>query len=160
VYRERQCYFSCLSIFLLLWHMRTDPLFGVQSQFGARLRGALMNAGCSISPTTFAREFNLRCDGFAITPHAARKWLEGRSIPTQGKLILLARWLLLSPEWLRYGSVSGACDHTVEQGIVGITSADVSLLRDLHRLDGKSRAMVGDLIALLLRNATQSEFNQ
>lgn len=39
-----------------------------------------------ISPTFEANEFNLRYWGPSVTPHTARNWLMGKSIPTQDEL--------------------------------------------------------------------------
>ena len=62
--------------------------------FSERLQQALRNAEYSPhSPTQLAREFNERFKGHPVTVHAARKWLQGESIPTQEKLPPLAGWL-------------------------------------------------------------------
>jgi hypothetical protein len=60
-------------------------------EFSKRLQQALRNAEYSPnSPTQLAREFNVRFAGHPVTVHAARKWLQGESIPTQEKLRALA----------------------------------------------------------------------
>jgi hypothetical protein len=51
-----------------------------------------------------ANEFNLRYWGKSITPHTARNWLLGKSLPMQDKLRVLAEWLQVSPDELRYGT--------------------------------------------------------
>jgi len=53
--------------------------------------------------TGVAREFNLRYQGAPVTAQAARKWLEGRALPSQDKIRALALWLDVSPHWLRFG---------------------------------------------------------
>ena len=70
-------------------------------EFSERLQRALRNAEYSpSSPTELAREFNLRFAGQSVTVHAARKWLQGESIPTQDKLRALASWLDVPADWL------------------------------------------------------------
>lgn len=79
-----------------------------RAEFSARLQQTLaMRDYAPDSPTVLAREFNIRFSGKPVTVHAARKWLVGESIPTQEKLRLLAEWLSVSVQWLRYGDDSG-----------------------------------------------------
>lgn len=54
-----------------------------------------------------AHEFNLRFWGRSITPHTARNWLMGNSLPTQDKLRVLAEWLQVAPDELRFGRGPG-----------------------------------------------------
>ena len=76
------------------------------SAFSERLRLALQGVGVRPSPTLVANEFNLRYWGKSITSHTARNWLLGKSIPTQDKLRVLADWLHVSPDELRYGTLA------------------------------------------------------
>lgn len=75
--------------------------------FSGRLKSALEAAGVRTSPTVIAHEFNLRFWGRSITPHTARNWLLGNSLPTQDKLRVLAEWLQVAPEELRFGRAPG-----------------------------------------------------
>ena len=76
--------------------------------FSERLRKALESMGVRPSPTVVANEFNLRYWGRSITPHTARNWLLGQALPTQDKLVVLAEWLQVSPDELRFGKNSSA----------------------------------------------------
>ena len=129
---------------------RTSP--EEREAFSERLRGTLAGSGCSTSPTEFSQEFNLRTNGPAITPHAARKWLRGEAIPTQDKLLVLSRWLALSPQWLRYGEGSDSSIDAGAPDAKGLPRDDRLLLQDIHRLDEPSRQIVRDLVASLIRN--------
>lgn len=71
--------------------------------FARRLKQPLDGVGVRASPTFVANEFNLRFWGRSITPHTARNWLLGKAIPTQDKLRVLADWLQVSPDELRFG---------------------------------------------------------
>lgn len=55
------------------------------------------------SPTWLAREFNMRYQGQSVSVQTANNWLSGDAIPSQEKLRVLAVWLKVSAEWLRFG---------------------------------------------------------
>ena len=119
--------------------------------FSQRLQQALKEADYSPdSPTRLAREFNIRFEGRPITVHAARKWLVGEAIPTQEKLRMMAQWLGVSTEWLRFG---GAADTSARAGVPTprFESFDVKLIADLHRLDEHHRQIAREFIRMLVR---------
>lgn len=122
-----------------------------RESFSERLQQALRNAHYSPdSPTRLAREFNIRFEGRPITVHAARKWLVGEAIPTQEKLRMIAQWLGVPADWLRFGGDSGTPDGD------GATtprfeSADVKLIADLQRLDEHHRQLAREFIRMLVR---------
>ncbi len=72
-------------------------------EFATRLEEALDAKAIKKSPTVLAKLFNTEFDGRSITPHTARNWMLGKSLPTQDKLVLLAKILGTSSEYLRYG---------------------------------------------------------
>jgi len=72
-------------------------------EFSQRLRAAMVQAGHAASPSVLEHEFNLRWPGRSISNQAAWGWLNNRSIPTQDKLQVLAEWLKVEPEVLRFG---------------------------------------------------------
>jgi hypothetical protein len=123
--------------------------------FSGRLQQALKDANYSPdSPTRLAREFNLRFDGRPVTVHAARKWLVGEAIPTQEKLRMLALWLGVSTEWLRFGGAADPSAAAANQG-PRFESADVKLIADLHRLDLHHRQIAREFIRMLVRASQQ-----
>lgn len=119
--------------------------------FSVRLSDAMLSRGVSPSPSVLAREFNPRADGAAITVHGARKWLMGQAVPTRERLHILARWLNVSPTWLLFGEGqqegNGAANDPAQ-----LPFAEVVLLNDFRLLDERSRQVVRDLIASLLKN--------
>lgn len=124
-----------------------------RESFSVRLQQALKNAHYSPdSPTRLAREFNIRFNGRPITVHAARKWLVGEAIPTQEKLRMIAQWLGVPAEWLRFGGADGA-DSPAEHmnGMLHFESADVKLIADLQRLDEHHRLIAREFIRMLVR---------
>jgi hypothetical protein len=74
-----------------------------KEKFSQRLREAMERAGYEPKPSVLEREFNLRYWGKPLTLHGVRRWLLGESIPGQDKLEVLAEWLLMTPQALRYG---------------------------------------------------------
>ena len=73
------------------------------TEFANRLRAAMLAAGYPDRPAVLEREFNSRYWGRSITFQAVSRWLRGQSIPSQEKLLVLAEWLQLEPQALRYG---------------------------------------------------------
>ncbi|WP_305823922.1 hypothetical protein [Massilia brevitalea] len=123
-----------------------------RESFSERLQQALKNAHYSPdSPTRLAREFNIRFEGRPITVHAARKWLVGEAIPTQEKLRMIAQWLGVPADWLRFGG-SESPGEAVETGNAArFESADVKLIADLQRLDEHHRQLAREFIRMLVR---------
>lgn len=72
-------------------------------EFSNRLRQALLDAGYPASPSVLEHEFNLRWYGRSISNQAAWGWLNSKAIPTQDKVQVLAEWLKVPPEVLRFG---------------------------------------------------------
>jgi len=132
-----------------------------RESFSQRLQQALRNAHYSPdSPTRLAREFNIRFEGRPITVHAARKWLVGEAIPTQEKLRMIAQWLGVPAEWLRFGgpvdppeSGAGAANGSQAR----FESADVKLVADLQRLDEHHRQLAREFIRMLVRMNHQNQ---
>ncbi|MGH8855194.1 MAG: hypothetical protein ACREWI_13060 [Telluria sp.] len=123
-----------------------------RESFSERLQQALKNAHYSPdSPTRLAREFNIRFEGRPITVHAARKWLVGEAIPTQEKLRMIAQWLGVPADWLRFGGVDHAGGGEGNNGAARFESADVKLIADLQRLDEHHRQLAREFIRMLVR---------
>lgn len=76
----------------------------VNDAFAQRLREAMGKAGYETKPAVLEREFNLRYWGRPVTLHGVRRWLQGEALPTQDKLEVLAEWLNISPQMLRFGA--------------------------------------------------------
>lgn len=72
-------------------------------EFSERLRDAMTRAGYQLRPVVLEREFNTRYWGRSVTLQAVRRWLRGEAIPSQDKLQVLADWLKIEPEVLRFG---------------------------------------------------------
>jgi len=121
------------------------------AKFADRFRTALKEAGIRPSATVVANEFNLRYWGEGITSHAARNWLMGVSVPKQDKLLILSKWLKISPEGLLFGTPpSMAIDNNISEDRVNLieqqlVSKYLSLTCDQKRV---VREVVDGLLAL------------
>jgi transcriptional regulator with XRE-family HTH domain len=74
-----------------------------KAQFAQRLREAMTAAGYAPRPAVLEREFNTRYWGKPMTLHGVRRWLLGETLPSQDKLVVLAEWLGVPPQELRFG---------------------------------------------------------
>jgi hypothetical protein len=120
-----------------------------QGRFAQRLRIALTDSNFEDdSPTHLAREFNARFPDLAVSVHAARKWLVGEAIPTQAKLIAIAKWLNVSAGWLRFADTDARrpCRNAVQ-----FHTSALTLMADLQRLDKKQLEVAREFIKILLR---------
>jgi transcriptional regulator with XRE-family HTH domain len=118
--------------------------------FAQRLKQALVASGVRISPTVVANEFNLRYWGRSVTPHTARNWLLGKSIPTQDKLRVLADWLQVGPDELRFGQVASVPKVTENMGMGGdLNMADRKMLNRYMSLSVQDRKTAREVVAAL-----------
>ncbi|MCL2635597.1 MAG: transcriptional regulator [Betaproteobacteria bacterium] len=113
--------------------------------FAARLQQALKRSPKKIDTATeLAVQFSLRHPDAAITPQAALKWLTGRARPTPDKIETLAKWLDVSPMWLRHGIADKArSGHAPKQdGPLQPTTEEIHLLERLRALPEARRLLV------------------
>lgn len=81
-------------------------------EFSNRLRAGMVEAGYQARPSVVEREFNLRWHGTSVSTQAAWSWLNSKSIPAQDKIQVLAEWLKIEPQVLRFGDV---VRHSVQE---------------------------------------------
>lgn len=74
-----------------------------KTEFASRLSAAMLAAGYPDRPAVLEREFNSRYWGRSVTFQAVSRWLRGQSLPAQDKLQVLAEWLGVEPQVLRFG---------------------------------------------------------
>ena len=123
--------------------------------FAERLRLALKGVGIRPSPTLVANEFNLRYWGKSITSHTARNWLLGKSIPMQDKLRVLADWLHVSADELRFGTLAPTFkeqDSGTDMSV--LTMQDREMLARYMALSLEDRKTVCDVVVALALAAT------
>jgi len=97
-----------------------------------------------------ANDFSLCFWGKRIAPNTARNWLLGKSIPTQDKLRVLADWLHVSPDELRYGTLAPsfkAQDSGTDMSV--LTMQDRDMLARYMTLSLEERKTVCDVVVAL-----------
>jgi hypothetical protein len=77
-----------------------------KQEFAERLKAAMRDAGYEPRPSVLEKGFNVRYWGRSVTFQAVSRWLKGISIPEQDKLQVLAEWLKVEPQILRFGGQS------------------------------------------------------
>jgi len=123
--------------------------------FAERLRLALKGAGLRPSPALLANEFNLRYWGKSITANTARNWLLGKSIPMQDKLRVLADWLHVSADELRFGTLAPAPKALdLAADLSALTMQDRDMLAKYSRLSVADRKTVCDVVVALAMAAS------
>jgi len=134
------------------------PNIPESQQFADRLRSALESSGVRASPTVVANAFNLRYQGRSITPHTARNWLLGKVMPTQDKLRVLADWLQVSPDELRFGrSPSKSYVSEMNEGQMEMGLADREMLGRYLSLSHAERKTIRDVVSAFVQaQAAQS----
>lgn len=118
--------------------------------FADRLRQALKGIGVRPSPVVVAHEFNLRYWGKSITANTARNWLLGKSIPMQDKLRVLAEWLHVSADELRFGTLAPAVKvQGTSFDTTTLTMQDRNMLVKYSALSVADRKTVCDVVLAL-----------
>lgn len=116
-------------------------------KFAERLVIAIDSKGLKQSPTVIANLFNSKYQGRPITPHTARNWLLGKALPTQDKMVCLAKLLETSPEQLRYGrSSEKTLIADFDGGQTEVANVDQQFFRRYLALTESQRRMVRDVV--------------
>lgn len=100
------------------------------------------------------KHFNARYWGRSVTYQAVRRWLLGLSIPAQEKLQVLADWLHVEPQVLRYGLTGGTRQAAKSMGIRAphwdsIAATDQALIQAYLSLPEATRQHLRAFIAAL-----------
>jgi hypothetical protein len=119
-----------------------------ENSFAERLQSQLLLRGKPISPTSLARDFNLRWQGAPISTNAARKWLYGPTLPKMEKIQVLAKMLGTSAEWLRWGESSDTKEN--ETGYLNKQLAE-AVLHDWYLLNNTNKQLISALLNLMLK---------
>ncbi|MFN7087466.1 MAG: hypothetical protein ACK4N4_12675 [Burkholderiales bacterium] len=123
--------------------------------FSKRLKEAMRHARVdATSPTRVAREFNLRYHGNPVTTQAVRKWLSGLALPSQDKIRVLAGWLEVPAQWLRFGEAESRerrAGFPARQDDAAYRTDSAWLEKKFEQLDEPHRKMVVEIVLALLR---------
>lgn len=124
--------------------------------FADRLRMALKEAGVHRSATVVATQFNLRYWGEGISSHAARNWLMGVSIPKQDKLMVLCKWLKVTPEGLLFGTPPAQVDPSISPQ-KELSLVDQQFLANYFALETNHRLVVREVVEGLSALASKNQ---
>lgn len=117
------------------------------SQFAKRLAIAIADKGIKPSPTVIGNLFNQQFQGRPVTPHTARNWLLGKAMPTQDKMVCLAKLLDTSPEQLRFGRSSEKTLIADFEGIhTEVANVDQQFFKRYLSLTDVQRRIVRDVV--------------
>lgn len=123
--------------------------------FSKRLKEAMRRARLDADGATrIAREFNLRYHGDPVTTQAVRKWLSGRSLPSQDKIRALAGWLDVSAQWLRFGDTERREERggaAARQDSPAYRTDQLWVARKFEQLGDPHKKMVVEIVLALLR---------
>ena len=123
------------------------PTQSENSQFAERLAVAIAAKGIKPSPTVIGKLFNQEFQGRPVTPHTARNWLLGKAMPTQDKMVCLAKLLDTSPEQLRFGrSSEKTLIAEFGDGLSEVANVDQQFFRRYLALTQSQRRMVRDVV--------------
>jgi transcriptional regulator with XRE-family HTH domain len=121
-----------------------------KAEFSARLRAALKEARIDASPAVLEKRFNSRYEGAPVTSQAISGWLNGKSIPRQDKLRVLAALVGVDAHVLQYGG-GGARSRVgeVAQAWEGLSPAERAMVDAYVTLAPPQRRLVRDLVNAL-----------
>jgi hypothetical protein len=119
-----------------------------KAAFAERLKKAIADFDPNLlSPTHLYKDFNHRSKHSRIGMTAAHKWLTGEAIPQQEKLVVLANWLKVPVQWLRYGEtdtqpkLSGKEQRRLDR-----------LASDFQALSERDKALIEKLVREMLHS--------
>ena len=121
-----------------------------KAEFAARLRAALEARGIEASAAVVEKRFNSRYEGVPVTAQAVSGWLNGKSLPKQDKLRVLAAMVGLAPHELQFGGRNRVGDAGTEWP-QALAAQDRSMIDAYLSLPVAQRKLVRELVATLAR---------
>lgn len=123
-----------------------------KEEFAQRLRDAMTRSGYPLRPVVLEREFNTRYWGRSVTLQGVRRWLRGEAIPSQDKLQVLADWLGVEPEVLRFGvAVRQSVQERQRRWDDGLGYAERETFEAFLSLPAPQRKLVREVILTFAR---------
>ena len=124
--------------------LRTD----IYKEFAARLEQAMSAKSIRRSSTVLTNIFNAEFDGKAVTIPTVSNWMHGITMPTQDKLLVLAKLLDTSAEHLRYGrqSEKTLALQNADGSETQLTIAQQQFVRHYLALNSVLQKLVSDLV--------------
>src|SRR5690606_15573413 len=127
-----------------------------KAEFSARLRAALRDARIEASASVLEKRFNSRYSGAPVTAQAISGWLNGKAIPRQDKLRVLAALVGLDPHVLQYGGGGRARVSETKGTWEGLNSAERAMVDAYIALAPSQRKLVRELVAALAEKGARN----
>ena len=124
--------------------LRTD----IYKEFAARLEQAMSAKSIRRSSTVLTNLFNSEFDGKAVTIPTVSNWMHGLTMPTQDKLLVLAKLLDTSAEHLRFGrhSEKTLTIQNADGSETQLTIAQQQFFKHYLALNSVLQKLVSDLV--------------
>lgn len=126
-----------------------------KAEFSARLRAALRDARIEASPAVLEKRFNSRYEGAPVTAQAISGWLNGKAIPRQDKLRVLAAMLGMDAHVLQYGGRSRSRVGETTGAWEALSPGERAMVDAYVGLAPPQRKLVRDLVAALAEKAAR-----
>jgi hypothetical protein len=123
-----------------------------KAEFSARLRAALRDAHVEASASVLEKRFNSRYGGSPVTAQAISGWLNGKAIPKQDKVRVLAAIVGIEPHELQFGGKPRVGEGRA-QWVDAVGPQERAMLDAFLSLPTAQRKLVRDLILALSRNS-------
>ena len=120
-----------------------------KAEFSARLRAALKDARIEASASVLEKRFNSRYAGTPVTAQAISGWLNGKAIPRQDKLRVLAALVGLDAHVLQYGGGGRQRISEAKGAWEGLNAAERAMVDAYIALAPSQRTLVRELVAAL-----------
>jgi hypothetical protein len=121
-----------------------------RAEFSKRLAAAMTAQGHAPRPVVLFTQFNLRFRGTPVAFQTASRWLNGKAIPEQDRLVVLADWLKESPDFLRFGDRATHGKRGARQVKEEASAYDDQKVFDIYRtLPAAQQKVVYDVILAL-----------
>jgi hypothetical protein len=118
--------------------------------FSQRLADAMEKAGYKPRPGELHKAFNSKYGGASVSEMTASRWLNGKAIPAQDKLQVLADLFGVEPQLLRFGR-AGKMRIGETQAVwpAGVGARERQVIEAFLALPPKRRELVGELVEAL-----------
>ncbi|GAA5004369.1 transcriptional regulator [Pseudoluteimonas lycopersici] len=116
--------------------------------FSRRLAEAMEKAGYKPRPGELHKAFNSHYEGASVSEMTASRWLNGKAIPAQDKLQVLAGLFSVEPHFLRFGGRKPRVGEG-RPAWEAMTAPDRAMMDAFLALPPAQRKLVRELVAAL-----------
>ncbi|MGG6463595.1 hypothetical protein [Solilutibacter silvestris] len=125
-----------------------------KAEFAKRLRAALKAADIEASAAVVEKRFNSRYEGAPVSPQVVSQWLNGKVMPRQDKIRVLAGIVGLDPHELQFGGTPKVGEGRQEWA-AGLAAQDRVMVDGYLMLPAPQRKLVRELVTALAESVTR-----